>query len=146
MRRWNFAPPRRDTLLPLAACSPLKPKEASAEATPKNSAVAEHDSSDGDVVAVPGCLHNAEVAEQLNKFLCKFTQDRQYIGISAFVLFALRYRKRVQIWFDMKKSDVLAMLAPWATSVITDVPSYHAISCKVLQGETFHCTAIGCIR
>ena len=76
----QFRPPGGTlySLLPLAEaefCSPPKPKEASAEAKSKKSAVAEHDGSDDDVVAVPGGLHNPEVEKQLNEYLCKLTGD-----------------------------------------------------------------------
>ena len=122
----GMLPPRRESLLPLA---PAK------VCFPSSSAVAEHDSSDDDVAAVPSGLHNPEVANQLSEYLCKLAREGEYIGISGFVLFALRYRKRVHACFNMAKTELLLQQAPWATSVIADAPSIHAISCSMVKDE-----------
>ena len=48
-----------------------------------------------DDVAVVSGLENAEVAAQMNKFLLGLQTERAYVGTSAFLIFALRYRMRV---------------------------------------------------
>ena len=60
----------------------------------KPPAVAGIEDVDDEAVAVSG-LENAKVAAEMNKFLLDLQTERKYVGISAFLLFALRYRLRV---------------------------------------------------
>ena len=80
----------------------------------------------------------------MNKFIVGLSTDRWFVGISAFLLFALRYRLRVHVWFDKMCDDLLAQFAPWATESITDCPLFQAISVRVhraslsLHGHALH--------
>ena len=53
---------------------------------------------DDEALAVRG-LENAKVAEGMNKFLLDLQRERSYVGTSAFLIFALRYRLRVRVWY-----------------------------------------------
>ena len=134
----HVPPPKRATLLPVPSatpCTPGKAEEAPAKAICKAPAVAGQDSSDDEAVVAAG-LTNAEVAKQTNKLIVGLATDRRHVGISAFLLFALRYRLRVHVWFDTRCDDLLAQFAPWATESITDCPLFQAISCRFAQGTS----------
>ena len=104
--------------------------------------MADHDTTDDEAVAVPGGLTNTEVAAKVKRYVWELVQPSCCIGISAFVLFALRYRKRVTIWFDLEETDLLAAHAPWATTYITEAPPVCVISCRVVQGESEGCLSL----
>ena len=60
----------------------------------KPPAVAEIADVDDEAVADSG-LGDAKVAEGMNTFLLDLQRERSYVGTSAFLIFALRYRLRV---------------------------------------------------
>ena len=95
----------------------------------KPPAVAGIEDVDDEAVAVSG-LENAKVAAGMNKFLLDLQTERKYVGISAFLLFALRYRLRVCVWYDLSNEDLLSKYAPWASDAINDRALFQVVSCK----------------
>jgi len=84
---------------------------------------------DDEAVGVSG-LYNAKVAEEMNKFLVGLQAERHYVGISAFLIFALRYRLRVRVWYGTRCEDLLSVYAPWASDAISHNALFQAICCK----------------
>ena len=132
----DIPPPGRATLLPIPSVVPCElrtPEEAPATVICTKPAVVGQESSDEEAIIVDGELTNPEVAAGMNKFLLSMQGDGQYVGIAAFVVFALKYRVRVHAWFDLLIKDLVALFAPWATSFVTDRPLFDAISCKISE-------------
>ena len=80
-------------------------------------------------------LTNPVVATNMAKFLDSMQTTATYIGIGAFVLFALRYRLRVHVWFQGECRDLVNEFAPWANDFITHRPVYEAIGCLISAEE-----------
>ena len=92
-------------------------------------AVAGPDDADDEAVVVSG-LHNAKVAEEMNRFLVELQGERRYVGISAFLIFALRFRLRVRAWYGTRCEDLLSVYAPWANDAISRNALCQAASCE----------------
>ena len=133
----DVPPPSRGTLLPIPSAVPCLLRETTetpAEATCKEPTVVGPDKSDDEDILLVAELASPAVAEQMNTFLLLLQTDSKYVGISAFMIFALRYRLRVHAWFDLECRDLVAHFAPWATESITDRPLFDAISCNWENG------------
>ena len=92
-------PPERATLFPVPIVAPCPPDAAPAVPQKQQLQVpvvtgAVH--ADDEVVAVTA-LENAQVATEMNKFLVELQEPRSYVGVSAFLIFALMYRVRVRV-------------------------------------------------
>ena len=98
-------------------------------------AVVGRESSDDDVATLDAGLYNPAVAENMAPFLEPMGKDAEYVGIAAFVVFALRYRLRVRAWFHDKQMDLVNEYAPWANEFITTDTFYAAISCNTSEKE-----------
>ena len=94
--------------------------EAAVPAISNKPAVVGQGSSDDEPILLGTGLTNPAVATELGKFLLSMQGDCQYVGIAAFVLFALRYRLRVGVWFGDERKDLVNEFAPWANEFITD--------------------------
>ena len=66
----------------------------------------------GDEVLAVGELYDESVAEDTNKFIVDLAKARAYVGTSAFLIFALKYRLRVRVWYGQRCEDLLAVHAP----------------------------------
>ena len=99
----------------------------------KPPAVAGIEEVDDETVAVSG-LENAKVAEGMNTFLLDLQRERSYVGTSAFLIFALRYRLRVCVWYDALTEDLLSVYAPWATDAINETALFQGVCCKYVYG------------
>jgi len=133
----DVQPPSRGTLLPIPSAVPCPLRETTeppAEATCKEPTVVGPENSDDEDILLVSELASPAVAEQMNTYLLLLQTDSEYVGISAFMIFALRYRLRVHAWFDMECRDLVAHYAPWATEHITDRPLVDAVSCKWAHG------------
>ena len=130
-------PPQRATLLPLPSAAPCPPSAAPcppAAAVPqqqvdKPSAVAGLEDVLDEIVAV-GELTNERVAAEMNKFIVELGTERTYVGVSAFLIFALRYRMRVCAWYGTRSEDLLSKYAPWASDSICHIASFQVVCCK----------------
>ena len=98
----------------------------------KPPAVAEIADVDDEAVADSG-LGDAKVAEGMNTFLLDLQRERSYVGTSAFLIFALRYRLRVCVWYDVRNEDLLSVYAPWASDAIHERALFQAVSCKCVE-------------
>ncbi len=139
----NVPPPTRATLLPIPSAKPCplgEPGEASAKYTFKTPAVAGQEDQDGEAVLVVSELSDPAVAGQMNKLIVDLASKQSYVGVSAFLIFALRYRLRVKVWYALECEDLLSSYAPWANTAIKHCASVQAISCRILgDGSlTFH--------
>ena len=56
------------------------------------------------------------------------------VGIAAFVLFAIVFRKRVRIWYVDESEDIVAKYAPWACKYITEWAEVQAVACTFQDG------------
>ena len=114
--------------------------EAAVPAISKTPAVVGQESSVDEPILLDTGLTNPDVAEELGKFLFSMQDDGRYVGIAAFVLFALRYRLRVRAWFGDNQRDLVNEFVPWANEFITDSPLFDAVSCATsgTEGLTFH--------
>ena len=74
----------------------------------------------GDETLVVGELYNESVAEDMNKFIKELAEVGADVGISAFLIFALKYRKHVRVWYDLRHGDLLHVYVPWAVDFISD--------------------------
>ena len=88
---------------------------------------------DDEVVAVTA-LENAQVATEMNKLLVELQAPRSYVGVSAFLIFALMYRVRVRVWHGTQCEDIVETYAPWAKDVISEHAICHAVACKLKDG------------
>ena len=126
-------PPARAALRPLPKAKPL-----SASAARHRLAVAGDpaaDSDDEEPVLMKVVMSEA-LAKEIQAFIHQLATDEQYVGIAAFVVFALRYRLRVYLMHGTEQCDVLSRYAPWAVDHI-DTPavgSVSAISCRIHKG------------
>ena len=82
-----------------------------------------------------GELYSAEVAEGMNKFIQELAQPRAYVGTSAFLIFALKYRMRVIVWYGLRSEDLLAVYAPGTLDGISNHACCHAVCCKRHSGH-----------
>ena len=94
-------------------------------------ALADDDIEDISVVAE---LNNPEVAAELARFLEHLLTPRRKVGIAAFLLFALVFRKRVRIWYVDTSEDIVELYAPWAVNYITEWATVKAVACRVGEG------------
>ena len=85
----------------------------------------------GDEVLAVGELYDESVAEDMNTLIRDLVKSRAYVGMSAFLLFALKYRLRVRVWYSLRCEDLLAAHAPWANNAISNNALCHAACCKV---------------
>ena len=125
-------PPGRATLLPMPSATPCQPVAAPVVAqkqTVETPAVAGSEDVDDEVVAAT-VLENAEVAAEMNKFIKELQAPCKYVGISAFLIFVLRYRLRVCVWYGTRCEDLLSAYAPWPSDVITHKALFQAVCCK----------------
>ena len=104
----------------------------------KPPAVAGAEDHGGEVVAV-GDLFNESVAKDINAFLLDLTGEgrtgeSRYVGASAFLIFALKYRLRVRVWYGLRCEDLLAVHAPWANTAISNNALCHAVCCHIREG------------
>ena len=125
-------PPERATLLPITSAAPCPP--VAAPVVPQTTlikppAVAGPEDVDDEAVGASG-LYDAKVAEEMNKFLVGLQAERHYVGISAFLIFALRYRLRVRVWYGTRCEDLLSVYAPWASDAISHNALFQAICCN----------------
>ena len=97
-----------------------------------------HDDGDDDGdVATLGELANPAIAMELNTFIEKLSSPGQWVGISAFTLFALAFRRPVQIWIGAEKHNVFhygghTYWEPTLTDTyIPQHAQYHAIACEI---------------
>ena len=56
---------------------------------------------------------------------------RTYVGYSAFVLFALRYKTRLRVWEGTNCIDLLKVFAPWAIDDKTKTAFADAVACAL---------------
>ena len=133
----DVPPPVRATLMPLQSPPPCPPAETSpllAKAIVEPLAVAGAESDDDETML--GDIVNAKVAVEMNKFITEFTKGGKSVGIAAFLIFALKYRKRVRIWYGLQCQDLLDAYIPWAASTITDKALCDAVGCTLAdKGE-----------
>ena len=100
----------------------------------KQPAVAGAEDHGGKMLEV-GELYSAEVAEGMNKFIQELAQPRAYVGTSAFLIFALKYRMRVIVWYGLRSEDLLAVYAPGTLDGISNHACCHAVCCKRHSGH-----------
>ena len=81
------------------------------KSTVKPPAVAGAEYHGGEVLEV-GELYSMRVAEDMNKFILELAKPRAYVGTSAFLIFALKYRMRVIVWYGLRSEDLLEVYAP----------------------------------
>ena len=85
----------------------------------------------GDDVLAVGDLYNESVAKDMNKLILELTKARAYVGTSAFLIFALKYRLRVRVWYGQRCEDLLAVHASWANNAISKNAVCDAVCCRV---------------
>ena len=90
-----------------APCPPVAAPVALQKQTIETPAVAGSEDVDDEVVAFP-VLENAKVAAEMNKLIIELQTQRNYVGVSAFLIFALRYRLRVCVWYGARCADLLS--------------------------------------
>ena len=73
-------------------------------------AVAGAESDDDETIL--GDIVNAKVAVEMNKFITEFTKGGEPVGIAAFLIFALKYRKRVRILVRLAMRRLARCLYP----------------------------------
>ena len=100
-------------------------------------ALVDADTENTSVVAEP--LH-AAVAEELAQFLGELRRTRVPVGIAAFVLCALVYRKRFRIWYADTSADIVETYAPWAGAYITESATVDAVGCRCEAVSYTHLT------
>ena len=123
--------------MPMPSAAPCPPSAAPcppAAAVPqqqvdKPSAVAGLEDVLDEIVAV-GELTNERVAAEMNKFIVDLGTERTYVGVAAFLIFALRYRMRVCAWYVTSSEDLLSKYAPWASGSIRHKALFHIVCCK----------------
>ena len=85
-----------------APCPPVAAPVAVQKQTIETPAVAGSEDVDDEVVAVI-VLETAKVAAERNKLIIGLQTQRNYIGVSAFLIFALRFRLRVcMVWYALR--------------------------------------------
>jgi hypothetical protein len=95
-------------LLPIPALVPCEVRvPVPVPATIKKPAVVGPESSDDEPMFSDTGLTNPGVAADMATFLDSMQKTGEYIGIGAFVLFALRYRLRVHAWFQGVCQDLV---------------------------------------
>ena len=138
----TIQPPARATLQPLVGAATssncplpqlqLAPLSVGAAVPPP----ADEDNEDSSVVAE---LSNPQVAVELSYFLDQLLKPRRWVGIAAFVLFAIVFQKRVRIRYVDSPQDIVATYAPWAATYITEWATVNAVACKVSDGHLSMC-------
>ena len=130
-------PPERATLVPMPCGAPCAPVPAQTFQTPEVTGAAK---SDDDAVVCTE-LTNAQVAAQMNAFLEKLQKGRTYVGVSAFLIFALRYSLRVSAWYGTNREDLLSKYAPWASDASCKFQNAlcEAVCCKYHGGLEAAC-------
>jgi len=87
-----------------APCQPVAAPVVAQNQTVETPAVAGSEDVDDEVVAAT-VLENAKVAAEMNKLIMELQTQRKYVGTSAFLIFALRYRLRVimcMVWYALR--------------------------------------------
>ena len=84
-----------------------------------------------DEVLAVGELYSESVAEYMNTLILDLTKPRACVGTSAFLIFALKYRLRVRVWYGLRCEDLLARHAPWVNNAISNNALCDAVCCKV---------------
>ena len=128
-------PPERAALLPVPIDKPCPPVEASSvppKTIVKLPAVAGAED-DGDEALPVGELYSESVAQGMNTVIVDLAKAGAYVGTSAFLIFALKYRVRVRVWYDQRCEDLLAVHAPWATNAISNHAFCDAVACRLRQ-------------
>ena len=123
----DVLPPGRVALLPIPGVVPCDLRVI-VPAVSKKNAVVGIESSDDEPMFLDAGLTNPVVAADMATFLDSMQGDGEYVGIAAFVVFALRYRLRVHVWFQDVCRGVVNEFAPWANDFIDYRPIYDAIS------------------
>ena len=63
--------------------------------------------------------------------------DGKYTGIAAFVLFGIVFKRRVAIWNQNERHDIINEHASWANGTITDWAVIEVISCNAYGGNIY---------
>ena len=94
---------------------------------------------DNEDISVVAELSNPVVAAELAEYLKELIKPRKCVGIAAFVLFALVFRKRVRLWYRDVCEDIVERYAPWAVDYITEWATVQGVACKVHDGALRMC-------
>ena len=123
-------PPGRATLYPLPKATPLSISAAKHRLELTGASAADND--DDEPVLMKVAI-SEKVAMETNAFIKQLSDDKRYVGIAAFVVFALRYRLRVFLWHGTESCNVLQQFAPWAVDHIETpaVGLVTGISCRI---------------
>jgi hypothetical protein len=94
-------------------------------------ALADDDTED---ISVAAELSNPAVTADLAHFMEHLLTPRTKVGIAAFVLFALLFRKRVRIWYSDQSDEIVSRHAPWAVEYVTESTTVQVVACKLQEG------------
>ena len=78
---------------------------------------------------------SVKLAGEMRDLIAELRKPREYIGLHAFLLFALQKRLRVFVWFGTQRYDLLHKFAPWALDSITAEAAFEAIACRTSEDE-----------
>ena len=96
-------------MLPMPSAAPCPPAAAPValqKQTIETPAVAGSEDAADEVVAFL-VLENAKVAAEMNELIVELQTQRNYVGASAFLIFALMYRVRVRVWHGTQCEDIV---------------------------------------
>ena len=87
---------------------------------------------DGEEPLPVGELYTESVAKEMNTFIIELTKPSAYVGTSAFLILALKYRVRVRVWYGKRCQEfLLAVHAPWANNAISTNACCDAVCCRL---------------
>ena len=80
---------------------------------------------------IVGELFNPHLADEIILRSEEIGKARSYVGVFAFLVFALRRRVRVFVWYGTRREDIVERYAPWALEFISGEVAFEAIATRV---------------
>ena len=77
---------------------------------------------------IVGELMSPKLAGEIILLSEEIGKARAYVGVFAFLLFALRRRVRVFVWYGTRREDIVARYAAWASESIFEELAFEAIA------------------
>ena len=71
----------------------------------------------------------AEVPDGVMALMRQILSEGAYVGHSAFMLFALRFRRRPYVWEGENRKDLLDFYMPWAKEKCTEACAVDGVAC-----------------
>jgi len=132
------AAPRDEPPPPPPGGALLRRTSAAASVAPTFISVTDTASKSASSLAPSPALSGARVLDRILALSRSIGRAHDFVGHSAFLLFALLYKRRPFVWEGDRRIDLIDTYAPWAAEVCTQRCLVEAVTCCLQPAEAGH--------